>query len=767
MAGTATVTLFAQTAAAQSTAPETSQASIEASKQAGSPGTDTADPNSADIVVTATRRSESVQNVPLSITAVTSESLERKAATNFFDYGSSIPNLSFGNTAEGTTGARTIAIRGISDRNTTGFYIDETPVAESLDPRIIDVNRIEVLRGPQGTLYGARSMGGTVRLITIQPDVDRLAGRVHGSLSTTDGTDKANYSLDGAINIPVVAERIGLRIVGVREYNAGYFKRVVGPTAGQTTTIDNVGDSKVNGVSAALLFKITDNFSVTPRVLYQQTSVNGFPFADVAVTNGSAPTILRPDALLQRRLFNVPEFSRDKWLLATYDMKLSTGIGTFTSSTSYFRRRSRDVEDQTDFIASPGAFGIAPVPTSIEIDSRTNAFTQELRFASDLRGPFQIVTGVFFNRTSSNRSFPPNIISGLDALFNGAFGTDLVYQTQTPIVQKDYAAYAEGTLEVVSGLKAIVGARVFKVETTSETMSDGIAVGGPTTIPRQTIKEDGIQPKFSLQYQIAPGNQVYAVAAKGFRPGGVNGVIPTALGCAANLQALGLSPSDAAFYGSDSVWSYEAGAKTTLLDRKVTANISGFRIDWDDIQQRIQLQCGFGFRGNAGKARSQGLELELTARPFSGLSLTGGLGYTDARFTTTTPGTKFTKGDRVPQVPRYTLNLGADYTAPITANLNGFAHADFSYVSDSISALNANTDASGRLIPRIRPSYSIVNLRGGVAFGNQEVAVFVKNVADERASLGDALAVAAEAPNRARVSINQPRTIGIELRRRF
>ena len=722
-------------------------------------------PAVGEIVVTATRRAESLQNVPMSISAVTADTLERKAATNFFDYGTSIPNLSFGNTAEGTTGARTIAIRGISDRNTTGFYIDDTPVAESVDPRIVDVSRIEVLRGPQGTLYGARSMGGTVRLITMQPNTDKLEGRVHASLSTTKGTDRPNYALDGAVNLPV-NENVAFRLVGVHQYDAGYFKRVYGPANGPTTTVKNVARNQVDGFSAAALFKLTDNFTITPRLMYQKTKVNGFPFADVAVANGTTPDILKPNSLVQRRNFDVPELSRDKWWLGTVDMKLDTGIGSFSSATSYFRRRAKDVEDQTDFIASGAAFGYL-TPTSIEIDNRVNSFTQELRFTSDFNAPFQVVAGLFYNRSSTNRSFPPNIIPGLDNAFGGAFGTDLVYTTTSPQLQKDYAAYAEATFNIVDGLKAIAGARVFKVVTTSETQSDGIAVGGPSSIPRQTTTEKGVQPKFSLQYQISPGNQVYATAAKGFRPGGVNGVIPTALGCAADLQALGLTPQDAAFYKSDSVWSYEAGAKTTLMDRKLTANIAGFRIDWNDIQQRIQLGCGFGFRGNAGKARSEGVELELSARPLDGLTLDLGFGYTDAKFTESTPGTKFTKGDRVPQVPKYTITAGADYNFPLSGSMEGFVHADYRHVSNSTSALNANTDATGRLVQRIRPSYDIVDLRGGVSFGAHEVALFVKNVTDERASLGDAVNVAVEAPGRARVSINSPRTFGIEVRSRF
>jgi len=719
----------------------------------------------AEIVVTATRRSESAQNIPLSITAMTSESLEKKAATSFFDYGSSVPNLSFGNTGLGVSSSRAIAIRGIADRDTTGFYIDDTPVTESLDPKIVDVERIEVLRGPQGTLYGARSMGGTVRLITTQPSTTELEGRAHASLSTTDHTDRPNYSIDGAINIPLVKDRIGLRVVGVREYDAGYFKRAYGPAGGDVTTHDDIGRTITNGASAAMKIDLTDNLSLTPRLLYQETKANGFPFADVAITGGDQPQTLRQTSYVQRRTFDVPESSRDKWLLATFDAKLRESFGTFNSATSYFRRRSHDIEDITDFIAF--AYGISPLPAPAEYAPRVNSFTQEFRFVSDFQGPFQIVAGLFYSRTANDRYFPPNIIPGLDAANGGIFGTDLNYTTLTAVVQKDYSAYTEATLEVLPHLKAIAGARVFKVKTSSITNSDGIVVGGPTTVPFQTQTENGVQPKFSLQYQISSGNQVYATVAKGFRPGGVNGVIPTGFGCGEDLTELGLTPEETIFYKSDRVWSYELGAKTTWFDHRMTANVGAFRIDWDGIQQQIGLQCGFSFRGNAGHARSQGVELEVTARPIQNLTMNFGLGYTDAKFRGSAPGTQFHNGDRVPQVPRYTLSMGADYSVPISGDTKAFGHVDYRYVGDSTSVLNSGTDANGLLVPRIRPSYNIVDLRGGIDFARTEVALFVKNLTNEQAVLGDALSLAAELPGRARISVSQPRTIGIEVRTRF
>lgn len=718
-----------------------------------------------EIVVTATRRTANLQDVPLSITAVTGESLKKIAATDFFDYATTVPNLSFGNTGLGNSNGRSIAIRGISDANTTGFYIDDTPVAESLDPRIVDVDRIEVLRGPQGTLYGARSMGGTVRLITAQPDPGAFSGRAHASLGTTQNASDPNYAIDGALNMPLVQDRIGLRLVGVYQNDAGYMTRTYGPTAGPVTKVDNVARSETSGASAAMLFKVTDDFQVTPRIMYQSTSMNGFPFADALIPSSSSAVVLKPVSLDQRRVFDIAEASSDKWYLATIDAKWQLQIGALSSATSYFHRRTSDIEDETDF--AQFAYGYAnPLVNAPELDYAVNGTTQEFRLASDFKGRFNYVAGLFFNRTDTNVEFPPNYIPGLAAA-TGFTHTDLNYSSTKVSRQDDYAAYAEATVEVLPSLKAIGGARLYKVKSSFSAVYDGFVNGGLQVVPEEKRTESGVQPKFSLQYELGAGNQVYATAAKGFRPGGFNGLITTGFGCEGDLAALGLKPSDTLFYKSDSVWSYEAGAKTELLDRRLTANLGGFRIDWSNIQQNIGLNCGFSFRGNSGQARSQGVEVELAARPIEAFTVNFGFGYTDATFTTTPSGTNVMAGDRIPQVPRVSWTLGADYSWQLFDDKRAFLHADYRYVGDSVSVLNAATDADGKVIPRIRPSYNLVDARGGVGFGAYEVAVFAKNLTNELAVLGDARALAAELPGRARVQISQPRTIGLEVRAKF
>src|SRR6201996_4885285 len=215
----------------------------------------------AEIVVTAQKRSESLQTVPVSITTFGSEQLQERAVANFMDYATSVPNLGFGSSGDGAANSRTISIRGVSGDNTTGFYLDETPLPDSLDPRIVDINHIEVLRGPQGTLYGARSMGGTVRLLTNQPDTNNFSATVHGGVSSTQHTNAPNYVADGVVNFPLIQDTLALRVVGFYDREAGFFKRRFPVTAGsdQLATVDDIGRSVVAGGSASLLWKVTDS----------------------------------------------------------------------------------------------------------------------------------------------------------------------------------------------------------------------------------------------------------------------------------------------------------------------------------------------------------------------------------------------------------------------------------------------------------------------------------------------------------------------------
>jgi len=249
----------------------------------------------AEIIVTAQKRSESEQTVPLSMTTFGEVALQQKAISTFFDYGTKVPNLAFAMTGDGVGTSRTISIRGISGDNVTGFYVDETPLPDSIDPRVLDVGHIEVLRGPQGTLYGARSMGGTVRIITKTPDLSHFSADLHGGTGKTWNTDRPNYTGDAVVNIPLAQGRAALRLSGFYDYQAGYMKRSyctdpnttannlnavptctpLTNTPGLVTTVDNVADLKTYGGAAALTVKVSDALTVTPRVMLQRTAYNG------------------------------------------------------------------------------------------------------------------------------------------------------------------------------------------------------------------------------------------------------------------------------------------------------------------------------------------------------------------------------------------------------------------------------------------------------------------------------------------------------------
>jgi len=316
-----------------------------------------------EVIVTAQKRSESEQSVPMSMTTFSSAALEQKSITSFFDYATKVPNLAFAPTGDGVGTARAVSIRGISGQNVTGFYIDDVILPDSLDPRVLDIDHIEVLRGPQGTLYGARSMGGTVRLITKDPDMERFSATLHGGVSNTDRTDSPNYTADGILNTPLGADWIALRLTGFYDDQAGYFKRswCTDPatalvtclplsTTGRTT-VGNVADLNTYGGSASLTIKVNDSLTITPRAMLQRADYNGLPLGDFNSLPGdigfpapsgpyNLPQPLRTTDFTQARFFDVPEGGSDFWGLYSLTLHWKTGVGEFVSSTAYSTARS-------------------------------------------------------------------------------------------------------------------------------------------------------------------------------------------------------------------------------------------------------------------------------------------------------------------------------------------------------------------------------------------------------------------------------------------
>jgi len=705
-----------------------------------------------EVIVTATKRTESLQDVPVSITALSARDLEAMGAQQFFDYGTDIPNLSFGiGAADGNLAGRGIALRGIQGSNTTGFYIDETPVLETLDPHIVDIERIEVLRGPQGTLYGAESMGGTVRIITEQPDVSAtgITGQVHVGGSWTEHGGFNNIE-EGVVNIPLVTDTLAVRISAFQQFDDGYFNKEVGPyTAPPTATLTQLGSMRYYGGQIAIRWQPMSELSITPRIMYQRTDQDGDPYAYNYAEN-----------LVQREVFDLSTGGTDKWYLASLAIDYTAPFGSFVSSTAYFDRNTFETEDDTDFVTyafSPPYPLPAPITRALDL----RRFAQEVRFASTFHGPFQLLVGGFYSDSTRPRNYEWTA-QGLPAAI-GAPNDNLLSFIDSREA-KEKALFGDASFDILQNLKATVGVRWFEDDDTFHQYTNGLFYQnvGSTYIAPPT-SESGFTPKYLLEYKATPDVLLYGSAAKGFREGGENIALPPGpgpTGCDTDLANLGLTHAEVANYKSDDLWDYEAGVKSSFADHRFTLNGTGFWIEWDNIQQLVALPiCGYGITANSGRARSQGVELEFNGRLTPALTLGAAFGYENARITEK-GATPQPVGSPVYQVPKVNYAANLEYTRLLTAEWSGFARASYAYVGHSYSGNN---------YPPLeyRASYNIADLRLGASRSRLELTAFIKNLTNKHANLGDVILIGAEVPGMPRFVTNQPRTIGLEGRYLF
>ena len=719
-----------------------------------------------EIVVTATKRAESLQTVPVSISALGGSELELRGALEFEDYANTIPNLSFGQTGDGVLGGRSISLRGIQGNNTTGFYIDDTPVNESMDPRVIDLERIEVIRGPSGTLYGGRSLGGTIRQITKQPNFEEVEGKVRVGVSTTDESDGTNYYIDGSVNMPL-SDKSALRITAFQQKQSGVYDKLVGDVdaASFFTTlsgpvsqeIEDVDDETAQGFLASWLWQATDKLSVNAKIIDQNVEIDGFPFADGNQENFD-----------QIRQFNIDETGEDDWTLYALTLNYEADYGTFTSATSYFDRSTFETEDSSEFDNFLLAFafgfgptGFTPVPSPIFQELQYESKVQEFRFSSNFGGAFEIVLGAFYSDTEDNQLYiPPNIAVGFGAQTPFLPFGDLVFTSDQQVDNEELGLFGEFYYDFNDKLTGIFGVRFYDTETSFTRIDSGLAAGGFDVFAGGSQEEDGVNLKVGLEYEASDSLFLFANIAEGFRIGGANGAIPTddTLGCPADLAAINVNRGDTDSYDSDDLISYEFGAKKSW-DR-ANLNATAFYIDIEDIQQQIFLNCGFGFIGNIGSASSQGIEIELTAQPTDALSFGLNVGYTDAEFTETVAGI-VNDGDRLQQVPELNWAANFMYEFSAFAGFDAYLRGDYTYVDDSISTINEPDD------PRARDSYDRFDLKLGFRNDKYEFAIFGKNLSNEIANISDSRSIAAEVPGRPRFVTTRPRTIGVEFKTSF
>ena len=736
-------------------------------------------PALAEVIVTAERRAESIDTVPLSVTAVTGDEMRRLGQESFFDVTSAIPNLALGTGAGaggngngfGVSSTRAVAIRGVAGNNTTAFYIDDTPVPVSLDPRMLDVERIEILRGPQGTLFGASSMGGTVRLITREAASDSSGGRVE--LEGYDMDDGGGgYSALGNLNWALVPDAVGLRANVFSAFTPGYFTREWGiatfplvplPPGAPSGEKTHVGSNQETGASVTM--KITPpaipGLTVSPIFLYQKEASNGYPVADYT-----------PENLVQQRPLDVPEGFSDQWSFTGVTAKYERGWGHFIGSFTYFYRRAGDDEDGTDWLAStPGLVpsttypGAPYVPYYIPSPSInylfTKSFTGELRFESSLAGPVQFILGAYsdlIDRRFYEIEYSYGINQATDGAITGAGFTDpdLFFDENAPNADRQRALFIDLEYKLTEALRLSAGVR--RTYTSHE--FDEIALGWGAGGYFQTSGEAGeynTTPRYTASYQLAPDDMVYASAAKGFRIGGSNFELPPI--CEASLEEFNLT--NGAPFTSDSLWSYELGTKNGWDEDRIRTRLAAFRIDWNKIQQTIFLPCTFEVTVNSGSAVSEGGEFEADLAPLPGLTVNLSAGYTDAKITEAAPGGFTYVGQPLNDVPKWNGSTSVQYSFPLSSDKQGFVRGQYISVGRSYSFVNAP------LTGRVREPYELLHLRAGLDSGPWEFAAFCRNVFNTRGNLGDLLPETGELPGRPRWFITEPRTIGLYVRRSF
>ncbi len=746
-----------------------------ASAQEQSATSESSTPVLQEITVTATRREESLSRVPISVTALTQESMDERGIKDFSEVARFTPGVNFDN-----SGTNNISIRGIAGTGgagTTGIYLDDTPIQmralafnpdEAL-PKSFDIERVEVLRGPQGTLFGAGSEGGTVRYITTQPSLNKTSIYSREEIATTEHGDPS-YEAGAAIGGPLVAGAFGARFAFSYRHDGGWVDRIDPVTLNSVEKRANYRDTVL--LRLAALWAITDKWSLTPSVYYQDARRNDIDNFWPIYSDPSAGHFVNADPS-QRK---VP----DKFYIASLKLQGDLGFATFISNTSYFHRREQTGYEGTlynlgfyqvyvfpgnDLLDASGVHlpaGALDYRSPSTVDNGQENITEELRLVSnDPAAKLVWTAGVFatVNRQSYLEQIHDPMLDELSLVLTGqhfpvlfgGFGYDPSYPLDSYFLKthardEQYAVFGEATYSFTEQLKGTAGARFSKNKYSFDTLTGGPQLFAATSPGSGNNSENAFTPRLSLQFQADPNNLLYATYAKGFRPGGANNPLPYAA-CSQDFQAFGI-PAAPTTYNSDSVNSFEVGAKNNLGGRVRLAS-SIYYIRWNNIQQTVVPPiCQISFISNLGQAVAKGADFQADIALTERLQVELAAGYTDARYTrdstlsaNSTVGPVVAEGDAITGVASETG--GGQPAAPVTATLGleyrfgAFGHQWFAR-GDAEYQARAKWPSPGQ-DPRtlqfdeanfVLPGTTFTSLRGGVELGQWQVSAFIDNVAN-------------------------------------
>jgi iron complex outermembrane recepter protein len=781
------------------------------------------------VVITATKRSSTVQETPISVTAISADEIADRGVVDFDTLAQSVPGMSMRTSGAGQT---EFEMRGLQSSggssSTVGFYLDETPLSSPasaqngkvvIDPNLYDLERVEVLRGPQGTLYGSGSMGGTVRLVPHSPELNTFDASGETVVSNTSSGGSINIAQNGMVNLPI-GSTAALRLVGSLSQTSGWVQRIViqdgefplesvnaagnlvrGNVAAAPVAADYKGSnsSTLESARMSLLWKPTDELSIEPMGMYQLSNQAGPSATD---TSGIDPVVSGPEAHYQP--YDTPEPFYDRFTLGSLKITYQFDAFSVTSATAQWNRNSFISQDATEENMTanaayfppcytgydPSDCGLGPnSPATWERDY-TSQVSEELRLTSTNDSPFQWLAGFFYSKLDTTWSMNSSHPEALPSTLEYAFGVNnpVLFDAYEPATIKQTAFFGEASYKFTSDLKATVGLRRFSYDTTQSDNEGGAELGGaPGEYPMSgsfSSRATGVTPKFDLSYDASRDVMLYVTAAKGFRPGGVNQFLPTvctppavapcfATAVEGALQAkyntTGYVPSPQTF-GADTVWNYELGEKAEFLERRMTLNADIYYERWNNPQLLTDAN-GFGYTVNGGDARIYGAEAEFKALLTRQLTLAINGSYDHATFLEDNPASGFLSGMAVPDTPKVTSAQTLTWKLPLSNGMSLIGIVENDFVGSRIDipyglTLSIYGGSTQSAIVHLA-SYDLTNVRLGLQQDNWSVFLFVNNALNQKVLLDPQPQIDLALTSFQRYTVNQPLTAGLDFSYKF
>ncbi len=731
------------------------------------------------IVVTATKRAESLEDIPVAVSAITAKDIEVRGYTNYADYLNSVPNVWMQDIGPGET---QLYIRGLVAQGGSGFpvatYFGEavTSVVTNnggfSNMHLIDVDRVEVLRGPQGTLFGANSLAGVIRVVPTAPNLTDLQVNADVRGWNTAHSDNPSEHVEGVLNLPLVTDKLAVRLVAYQDYVSGYIDNVVPATApfdysaalgappgtlvipgNAAFTRKDINTQNIWGARGAITFKASDALSFDLNYAQQNVRMNSEPPVQPAYGDYN---IQRPLDLYQRG-----ETSENEQL-GSFVIKYDWTNMTLTSASSYTQMKRRYNQDISWLAVNNG---LGPQLWALDDSSKGEQFTQEIRLQSRGNAPLQWLAGYFYSNASTDfsQSVPdyscPTCLP--EVLPPGGIDYALA-TTGNPLSakQRQNSLFGDISYDFTRLWTVGVGGRYLKDYIESfDTSAEGF-LAGPTGFKDAAPPVGGetsiFNPSGYVRFKPTQDLMLYLQAAKGFRSGTTNqstSYDPNGP-CAETAAELGIK----ALTNPDTLWTYELGLKSSWLENRLTTNVAIFHQVWNGVQLSTSQPCGFNGVVNGGDASGNGAELEMTARFTPSLSGNVSASYVHNKFTSVTPNLGYTEGDRVPGAPEENASAGLQYDFRVNSTWSGYARGDYVYVGNVHYVYGQGAGANDIL----QGGYGKANLRLALQRDTLSVEIFGNNITDKRAA-----EATGDPTQGGYVYLLRPREIGLELRYAF